>query len=207
MNFLDVPCTSFVSMLYFETGRLPMYLIRIYRMFKFWFKLLQSENCILRAAYDWSYCSCENDKQNYQSWAKFIKEQLHCLGLGYMWNDQRNLNSRICLPIIRQRLNDHFIQTLYSKMQTESKCYIYKHLIDNFCLQYYLEKSIPKVYKKCISKMRLSSHNLFIETGRHKNITRDKRFCKICTTEIEDEYHFLLVCPIYSTLRTKFLKK
>ena len=55
--------------------------------------------------------------------------------------------------------------------------------------------------------MGLSSHNLFIETGRHKNITRDKRFCKICTTEIEDEYHFLLVCPIYSTLRTKFLKK
>ena len=102
-------------------------------MFKFWFKLLQTENCILRAAYGWSYCICENEKQNYQSWAKFIKDQLYNLGLGYMWNGQNNLNSRICLPIIQKRLKDNFIQTLHGKMQIETKCFIYKHLVDNFC--------------------------------------------------------------------------
>ena len=40
--------------------------------------------------------------------------------------------------------------------------------VDNFCLQYYLVKHIPKLFKKCISKIRLLSRNLLIETGRHK---------------------------------------
>ena len=84
---------------------------------------------------------------------------------------------------------------------------MYKYLVDNFCLQFYLEKSIPKLYKKCITKIRVSSHNLCIESGRHKNIPRDNRFCKTCTSTIEDEYHFILVCPVYKELRSTFLKK
>lgn len=195
------------TMIYFETGRLPLYYIRIFRMFKFWFKLLQSENCILNAAYEYLYNNCENAKHASRNWATFIKEQLNCLGLSYMWHDQSSINSHVCLPIIQQRLKDHFIHYLHSHMQYESKCTIYRHLVDNFCLQYYLEKSIPKMYKKGISKIRLASHNLCIETGRHRNIPRDKRFCKTCVNEIEDEYHFLLVCPVYRQNRIKLIKK
>ena len=62
-----------------------------------------------------------------------IKEQLHCLGLGYIWNYQNCINNHVCLPIIRQRLKDHLIQNLHSKIQCESKCYMYKYLVDNFC--------------------------------------------------------------------------
>lgn len=50
-------------------------------------------------------------------------------------------------------------------------------------------------------------HNLLIETGRHKNIPRDKRFCKTCITDIEDGYHFILVYPMYLALRSKLIKK
>lgn len=47
---------------------------------------------------------CENEKQNNQSGAKLNtnQDQLNNLGLGYMWNDQSNLNSCICLPIIEE---------------------------------------------------------------------------------------------------------
>ncbi|XP_078312623.1 uncharacterized protein LOC144619140 [Crassostrea virginica] len=204
---LGVRKNTNTSMVYFETGRLPLYFTRIFRMFKFWFKMMQSENCILRASYECLYHLCENSKKYCSSWVSFIKEQLYCLGLGYIWNDQNCINSHVCLPIIRQRLKDHFIQNLQSKIQCEAKCYMYKYLVDNFCLQFYLEKSIPKLYKKCITKIRVSSHNLCIESGRHKNIPRDKRFCKTCTSTIEDEYHFILVCPVYKELRSKFLKK
>ena len=34
------------SIVYFETGRLPLYSIRIFRMFNFLCKVVQSENCI-----------------------------------------------------------------------------------------------------------------------------------------------------------------
>lgn len=93
-----------------------------------------------------TFCSCENEKQNYPSWAKCFKGQLDNLGLGYMRNDQSNINSRICLQIIQKRLQYNFIITLHSTMQIKTKCFIYKHLVDNFCLHCYLEKSIPKLY-------------------------------------------------------------
>ena len=98
-------------------------------------------------------------------------EKLHCLGLDYKWNDQNCINSYVCLPIIRQRLKDHFIQNLQSKIQCEAKCYMYKYLVDNFCLQFLLRKIYTEIiFKKCITKIRVSSHNLCIESYRHKNI-------------------------------------
>ena len=46
-----------------------------------------------------------------------------------------------------------------------------------------------------ISRWRLSSHKLFIETGRYKipKIDRNSRLWKLCGV-IEDEYHALFTC-------------
>ena len=40
-----------------------------------------------------------------------------------------------------------------------------------------------------------------IETGRHKKIPKEKRFCPFCTDTVETETHFLLQCPTYGTMR------
>ena len=77
---------------------------------------------------------------------------------------------------------------------------IYQHLIDNFTLQYYLRKPIEPIYKRYITRFRISSHNLLIEMGRHRNVQRRNRTCQFCNTgEIEDEFHFILKCPLYIT--------
>ena len=45
---------------------------------------------------------------------------------------------------------------------------------------------------------RVSTHDLSIEKGRHKNIKLENRKCKNCQSlEIEDEFHFLITCPQY----------
>ena len=63
-------------------------------------------------------------------------------------------------------------------------------------------------YRNAVAKLPLSVHNLFIEIGRHKNIIRNERICSLCTrNEVEDEYHFLLICPAYNELRHSYLKK
>jgi len=44
-----------------------------------------------------------------------------------------------------------------------------------------------------------------IEKGRHLNLDKEYRYCHVCLHNVirivEDEMHFLLVCPLYNTLR------
>ena len=57
-------------------------------------------------------------------------------------------------------------------------------------------------------KLRIGSHKLRIETGRYDNIPRDERLCNLCNcNRIEDETHFLLDCPSFSSIRNMFLSK
>ena len=44
-----------------------------------------------------------------------------------------------------------------------------------------------------------------IEKGRHNNIESHERFCPFCPNCIEDEYHFLMMCPTYHTGRQRLL--
>ena len=56
--------------------------------------------------------------------------------------------------------------------------------------------------------MRISAHQLRIETGRYAryHTERHNRLCTLCNTiDIEDEYHFFFICPIYSHLRKRYL--
>lgn len=87
----------------------------------------------------------------------------------------------ILQPIIHLLCRDSmifFFQNLVEQINSSSRCHLYKHIIVHFSLQYYLEKSIPKIYKKQI--FRMSSHNLAIESGRHTNVSKENRLCKLC---------------------------
>jgi len=58
-----------------------------------------------------------------------------------------------------------------------------------------------------LAKFRTSAHELAIETGRYTNTPQNERLWKSCNINlVESEYHFLLVCPKYRELRTKFFK-
>ena len=64
------------------------------------------------------------------------------------------------------------------------------------------------MYKKCIARYRISSHNLNIELGRQRNENRENRLCTLCNLwDIEDEFHFILKCPTFLELRIKYIKK
>ena len=58
---------------------------------------------------------------------------------------------------------------------------------------------------KCVYKL-CSTHKLAIEQGRHLNEPRENTLCQICNyNELEDKYHFVLVCPILSDVRRNVL--
>ena len=113
----------------------------------------------------------------------------------------------IFLATCSQLLTDSFIQEMYSYFDNSPKCMLYKHLPDSFCLQYFLRKGLPENFMTILSKFRTSSHELLIEKGRYSNTERSHRKCEKCdTNDIEDEFHFVLSCPLYSDLRKKYIK-
>jgi hypothetical protein len=70
----------------------------------------------------------------------------------------------------------------------------------------YLTLMENKKYRNVITKIRLSSHCLEIEQGRHRNIPRNERLCKLCLQRtIEDEFHFILECPVYNNIRRQYI--
>jgi hypothetical protein len=60
-------------------------------------------------------------------------------------------------------------------------------------------------HRVALSRLRLSSHQLMIEKGRHRKpiIPRTERICSICNLGIEDEFHFLTICPTYLEARNE----
>ena len=69
------------------------------------------------------------------------------------------------------------------------------------------KKSFPSKYQQIIAKLKLTSHALAIETGRYNKTNRNDRKCLNCSDYVEDEFHFILVCPKYNEYRLRFLKK
>ena len=60
--------------------------------------------------------------------------------------------------------------------------------------------------RKQLAKFRTFNHDLAIEKGRHAKLERHMRTCTMCDLGcVEDEYHFILICPKYDCLREKYL--
>ena len=60
----------------------------------------------------------------------------------------------------------------------------------------YAKLNLPVHIRRVMAGLRMGSLPLQIETGRYTNTPAANRICKLCHLEIEDQYHFLLICPL-----------
>ena len=66
----------------------------------------------------------------------------------------------------------------------------------------YLQVLENRMFRNVTAELRLSSHTLFVETGRHRQIPRQDRKYILCNIDdVEDEYHVILICPFYNNIR------
>ena len=60
-----------------------------------------------------------------------------------------------------------------------------------------------------LTRLRISDHDLMIEKGRHTKPYTDlkKRICPTCNEDVEDEFHFIVICPTYQNIREKYQRR
>lgn len=139
------------------------------------------------------------------NWAYQVKTLLDSLGLSYIWENQELL-SNIPYHSIKQRILDTANQNLIASINSSNKLLSYCSFKENTEYEKYLDVIKTNKFKYALSRFRLSSHSLAVETGRYYDIPREERLCKLCSMQqVETEFHFLLVCPFYTDIRRKYL--
>ena len=192
--------------LYGETGRYPMYIKRLFIVLRYWTKILTSRSNLTKIVYKMLRNDVENGNiYNEMNWAYQIKHILDNIGLSDIWIQQDTVT--INFLVIKQRIIDIYKQTWYTRLCNSNRLSSYVMYKTEPKMENYLNNIYAEKYRIALRKFRLSSHDLTIETGRYTNVERDLRYCEHCNQNvIENEYHFLLVCPKYRHLRVKFFK-
>ena len=108
--------------------------------------------------------------------------------------------------ILFLRLTAQFYQTAMEDINKDGgKLEIYRRLKTRPGHEKYLTEVKNIRHRIAMTRLRLSSHTLNIETGRHTNTDRADRLCTLCKEGIEDETHMLITCPMYTSLRLTYL--
>ena len=205
---LGVKKSTNLTALYGELRRVPLATFRKTIMIKYWIKMLgQPDSSLLKKAYSMLKSDAdENIRYNGNNWAYQIKSILQQHSLEYIWHQQTEI--QIPFNNIKQRILDMYNQKWYSDINNSSRLQLYSIYKHDFKPEKYLNIITETKYKVALSHFRTSSHDLRIETGRYDNTPRDQRLCNSCNmNKIEDEFHFLLVCPKYRDLRCKYFKR
>ena len=121
----------------------------------------------------------------------------------------RSWFSKYVFNRINNRVKDCSLQTWHDEMTSMPKLRTYVTFKSLLEPEKYLSCVYPAKFRISLSKFRCASHKLNIETGRHNNIPEAERLCNFCISQnteyIENEYHFLAICPQYQELRNRFL--
>ncbi len=105
---------------------------------------------------------------------------------------------------VRSKIFDLFAAKWRSEIPNFTSLYNYRLFKTENVLEKYLSIIKDERHRKAFTRLRLHSHDLAIETGRHcrPKISRSLRLCVYCNlNQMEDEIHFLISCPLYQNLR------
>ena len=152
-----------------------MLIHRYVRIIAYWFKVLHSNNCIVKAVYNCLLNDAANGKNN---WARRVKTLLCSHGF----------------PDVMLLFNHGKVIKNLTKYY-DPLCTLYNHIKTAWLFIRNLpgQSDLPCL-RRLITQMRTSGHILRIETGRYdqQRLERFERCCQVCGSgDVEDEFHFV----------------
>ena len=195
---------------YGELGRCNFQKSRFYTIIKYWLKIIHCENIkymYVTIVYD-MLCNDLNTFPGKTSWVSLLRDSLGGLGLMQAWLQQNVGNVDLFLSWVKQRLSDTFIQNWNSRLNDSPRALFYRNF-NNFGYKNYLDIVRTEKFRFALSRLRLSSHRLEVETGRWAKpnaIPFENKRCTTCHI-LEDEYHILLEFSRYTNLRNMIIPR
>ena len=203
-KILYVRQSTNLNCLYGELGRVPLQVYRKINMVRYWYKILKThDNSLPKKVYQMIKTDADaNITYGGANWAFQIKQILETHGLSYIWLHQNA--HLVSFSVIKQRILDAYRQCWLTEINNRLTAYC--RFKSSLIQEKYLDFISDKRFKIALCKFRVSAHNLGIERGRYEKIPRENRKCTFCTLNaLDNEYHFLLVCPHVTELRRKYL--
>lgn len=186
-----------------EFGRKRLISYRYCRIVKYWCKLL-SENCnpILKIAYREQL---KLDAAGYNVWASDLRTLLCSLGFSEIWYNQSVANQNKFLKDFKDRVSCLEFNMFEMQKYKFPRLFLFSQ-IKSLNISVHWANSHPFYLVNTFCKFICSAHNLAIESGRKQHTPRHMRICMFCDkNEVEDEFHFAMVCPLYHELRTRYI--
>ena len=178
-----------------------MYIHRYVRVIKYWFKICRSENIIIKTIYNLAVSDYHKGCHN---WIFNVKKMFDDFGFSYAFDDINTINIEInsFVEEFKRRVYDNFTQDWYRTLNNSSMLDVYRNFKINFEYESYLD-ILPRSLRYFFTRLRLSAHPLHIQTGRYaRDVARNQRHCMCCnSTDIEDEFHFICICPAFRNIR------
>ena len=193
-----------------EVGRFPLALTVALNLIKAWTRVLSFDpESFLYKSYIQNLVDLNCGKP---CWIKAVRDILLATGYDREWYNQQVEHPRYLLQDLEVKLQDIFLQQWRLDMNDDNRSHnegnklrTYRKFKGDYKFEPYLKvKNLHQ--RKNITRLRISSHRLEIERGRH---TRPKvlaadRLCRHCNaSQVEDEVHLVMHCSKYNIARTR----
>ena len=202
-RFMGVSPKASRHLIYGETGRYPLYVNTYTRCVKFWLRLVcMEEHRYPKKAYN-MLLSLQN--QNYVTWACRVRNVLFKYGFGTVWEAQGVGNIKLFLLEFKQRLTDAFRQDWHAALEAHDFFQVYSSFNQTVSIKSYLFQVRNINLRKCLARFRIGMSSLKHSYLQYRPQPSNSDSCPFCCDELENEVHFLFVCPKYSELREELI--
>ena len=135
--------------------------------------------------------------QGFNTWIGKVQELSRNINI-----DIDNADPGTFKELCKKILKDNFIEKWNASLNNGASSILRTHATfkQTFQMDFYSENVNQFRYRNAITKLRVSSHVLEIERGRHCGLSVEERVCGCCHC-IEDEKHFLFDCSIVKEAR------
>ena len=193
------------EIVYGELGRRPLYVYRMTRIIKYWIHIMELEEnryvkCMYNVLYQRSLINVT------RSWVTEVRNLLCNCGFAEVWYNQGVGYNEDFLKVVTQRIYDIYSQDWSAKLHESPSARTYILYKDALIFSKYISEIKIEKWRISLTRFRTNNHKLAIETGRWNKSPINERKCNFCL-ELEDEFHFLLECKLYITLRKRILPK